>query len=50
MNIEYLYNYEEIIAGTSFRPARSYFDTFDDIDTSDAQESDAEQSNACVPE
>ena len=35
MNIEYLYNYEEIVAGTSFRSARSYFDTFDDIDTSD---------------
>ena len=35
MNIEYLYNYEEFIAGTSFQSVRSYFDTFDDIDTSD---------------
>ena len=45
MNIEYLYNYEEIIAGTSFRSAQSYFDTFEDVVTSDA-----EQSNTGVPE
>ena len=30
-----MYNYEEVFAGTSFRSARSFFDTFDDIDSSD---------------
>ena len=30
-----MYHYEEVFAGTSFRSARSFFDTFDDIDSSD---------------
>ena len=39
------YNYEEIVAGTSFRSVRSYFDT-----ESNASEPHAEESNARIPE